>query len=207
MVSHLYYPPAGHTDFPARDEFEFRLLQHVKQTQKLGRVSIERFCSGMGLTNIFDFICSLRKDGNGPHPDVVAAISSGRDKNSIISEYALNGKCNVCTEALERFINIYGAEAGNLALKTLPTGGIYIAGGIAAKVMWAVTKDNRFVKAFLDKGRMRVLLEKIPIYVVFEPAIGLLGSRVMCRRMLRQQLATPKAKSGNMEHLRIHARL
>lgn len=201
----------GHTDFPARDEFEFRLMEFVKKQQSLEHVSIERMCSGMGLTNIFDFICSVRGDKHGMHPGVQSAISSGRDKNSVIAEYALSGQCSICVESMQRFISIYGAEAGNLALKTLPYGGIYIAGGIAAKVMWAVTKGNAFVEAFLDKGRMKPILQRIPIYVVFEPHIGLLGSRVMCRRILRNQGfkvdGKEMAKRENFEHLRIHSRL
>jgi glucokinase len=135
----------GHTDFPARNEVEFDIMMHIKNTQNLGRVSIERLVSGMGLTNIFEYLSKKYPDRVAPH--VKKAIESGVDMNKIITENALAKKCDICVETLQIWISLYGAEAGNLALKTLPTGGLYVAGGIATKVMWAIFGKHALISA------------------------------------------------------------
>lgn len=86
---------------------------------------------------------------------------------------------------MDIFVTGYGAEAGNFCLKTLPTGGLYIAGGIASKNMSLMMKENQFVKAYLAKGRMEAVLEKIPIYLITHPNVGLLGAQVICRRIVQ----------------------
>lgn len=101
----------------------------------------------------------------------------------MIADGAL-GACPICVATMDLFATTYGAETGNLALKTLPTGGIYIAGGIAAKNMHVLRKHGQYVEAFLAKGRMRALLQKIPIYLITHKEVGLLGSKVICRRII-----------------------
>jgi len=105
----------------------------------------------------------------------------------VIAEYAQSGKCDLCRQTIDTFVSCYGAEAGNLALKTLPFGGLYIAGGIAPKLLWAIQKDHNFWHNLVSKGRMRGLLEKVPTFVVVHKQVGLLGAKVVCRRLLREE--------------------
>lgn len=109
------------------------------------------------------------------------------DAGGVIAEYAQNGKCDICRQTIDTFVSCYGAEAGNLALKTLPFGGLYIAGGIAPKLLWAIEKDHNFWHNLVNKGRMRGLLEKVPTFIVTHPQVGLLGAKVVCRRLLREE--------------------
>ncbi len=91
---------------------------------------------------------------------------------------------------MDVFTQLYGAEAGNLALKLLPFGGLYIAGGIALKILWAIRKNNQFMESLLSKGRMRGLLEKMPVYIVNEKNVGLLGAQVVCKRIIQNNSKT-----------------
>ena len=112
-----------------------------------------------------------------------SARAQSDDVGKIIAEGA-TGHCPICVQVMDIFAQTYGAETGNLALKTLPTGGIFIAGGIAAKNMRTLRKNDQYVQAYLQKGRMRTLLEKIPIYLITHKDVGLLGSKVICRRVI-----------------------
>ena len=174
----------GHADFAPRDEIEFKLLQYFKQVGSVPRVSVERVVSGMGLPRVYDFYTTL-------HAEEVSMEVQQRlrteDPGSVIAEYAQSGKCDICRQTIDTFVSCYGAEAGNLALKTLPFGGLYIAGGIAPKLLWAIEKDNQFWHNFVNKGRMRGLLEKVPTFIVTHKQVGLLGAKVVCRRLLRQE--------------------
>lgn len=192
----------GHTDYPPRNDLEYELLQYIKAHHNIDGVSIERVVSGMGLTNIYDFLA--QKYGN-VHGDVLKEIEAGNDKNAVITTYALSQQCNICIQSVDLFMSLYGAEAGNLALKTLPFGGIYIAGGIASKIMWSLFKNNQFYNSFISKGRMSTVLQQVPIYIVTAPQIGLLGSRVLCKRIVRDY--NQQNSSKNHEHKLIHSKL
>ena len=174
----------GHADFAPRAEIEFKLLQFFKQQERVPRVSVERMVSGMGIPRIYEYYCQ-------EHPEEITGDVNRRirteDAGSVIAEYAQSGQCDLCRQTIDTFVSCYGAEAGNLALKTLPFGGLYIAGGIAPKLLWAIQKDHNFWHNLVSKGRMRGLLEKVPTFVVVHKQVGLLGAKVVCRRLLREE--------------------
>ena len=174
----------GHCDFAPRTESEISLLRFLQRRH--GRVSVERAVSGPGLTAIFDFIV---ESGQAiPHPSTLMHLNN-RDPSAVIGECGLEGSDPACSKALELFVNLYGAEAGNLALKVLPTGGLYVAGGIAPKLLDALI-DGRFLSALLDKGRMRTVLERMYIAIVLEPRVALQGA-------LRQAAALEEAMTSS----------
>lgn len=160
----------GHTDFAPRNSIEIRLLEYLLKS--FDRVSYERVLSGQGLFNIYRF---LRDTGHGEEPHWLSVRLAGEDPAAVISEAALARKADLCVKTIEMFVSIYGAEAGNLALKSMATGGIYIGGGIAPKILDALL-DGRFIKAFLDKGRFSPLMAKIPVRVVSNENTALLGA-------------------------------
>ena len=169
---HLPVPSeGGHTDFAPRNKLEMELLTY--SLQKWPHVSYERVLSGPGLLNIFNF---LKSTGRGKEADWFSArVVSGRDPSAVISEAALNQECSLCLQALELFVSIYGAEAGNLALTAKTTGGVFVGGGIAPKILPKL-QDGTFVGAFTDKGRMQPLLSSMPIQVVLESRTALFGA-------------------------------
>ena len=155
----------GHTDLAPSDDTGIRLLAYLMK--KFGHVSVERAVSGPGLINIYDFLSSENGHKIGQMHDSV-----------LITKSALEEKDAICTEALRLFSKIFGSESGNLALKCLATGGVYIGGGIAPNILPFLT-DGGFRKAFESKGRLSYVLERIPLFVVMEPSLGLLGAGVM----------------------------
>jgi glucokinase len=170
---HVPYPSeGGHTDFGPRNETEIELLRFLQQKYN-GRISYERVVSGMGLTNIYEFL----RDAQGmEEPKWLAEkIRDGHDPNSVITEMALSAKSEICAKALDMMVSIYGAEAGNLALKVLSVGGLYVGGGIAPKILEKL-KDGTFLKAFQDKGRLSQLLINMPVRVILESRAALLGA-------------------------------
>jgi len=161
----------GHADFGPRNDLEVEMLRYL--FAKFGRVSYERVLSGPGLVNIYHF---LRDTRHGEEPAWLAEeFSSGRDAAAVISAAGLTGKSALCEHALEMFVSIYGAEAGNLALKIFATGGVFISGGIAPKILPKL-KTRTFRDAFVDKGRMRPLMEAMPVHVIVNENTGLLGA-------------------------------
>lgn len=165
----------GHMDFAPADAIQYELLRYLQQRH--GHVSYERIVSGPGLVAIYEF---LRDSGRAiPSPPLVAAMQKG-DVAAAIAQFASHGEPAACM-ALELFISIYGAFTGNLALLALPRGGIYIAGGIAAKIA-AQMQSGDFLRAFRDKGRFAELLETLPVHIVINPQIGLLGAGLYARR-------------------------
>jgi glucokinase len=136
------------------------------------RVSYERLVSGPGLVNIYQF---LRDTGKGEEPAWIAEQMRHGDPAPIISGCAMEGKSLLCIQAMEIFVSLYGAEAGNLALKLLATGGVYLGGGIAPKII-SKLKEPEFMNAFTAKGRMRPLLQSIPVRVIMNPKTALLGA-------------------------------
>jgi glucokinase len=168
-----YIPVAsegGHSDFGPRKPVEVRLLEHLEQ--RYGHVSYERILSGPGLMNIYRFLID---SGLGSEPDWLAARMKSEDPGSVISGTALAGEAEISVKALELFVSIYGAEAGNLALKTFSTGGVYVGGGIAPKILPRL-KDGTFMKAFTDKGRYDSYLSDVPVRVILNPKTALLGA-------------------------------
>jgi glucokinase len=169
-----YIPSAtegGHADFAPRDELEVELLQFLRA--RFGHVSWERILSGNGLGNVYDFFC--QGQGVAETSENVRAIATAADRNAAISELGLGGRSQAASLAVELFATIYGAEAGNLALKTLALGGVYVTGAIASRLLPVLDRGG-FRRAFADKGRFVPLMEKIPVAVVLDPDIGLAGA-------------------------------
>ena len=169
-----YHPSAsegGHGDFAPTDETQIDLLRYL--IQKFGHVSYERVVSGPGIANIYDF---FRDSGRLEEPDwLKQKIAAAEDPSVIISQEGLAGSSAICAQTLELFVSIYGAEAGNLALRGKSTGGVYIGGGIAPKIL-AKLKDGSFMRAFLDKGRYRNFLSSVPVRVVLNAEAALQGA-------------------------------
>jgi len=160
----------GHSDFAPRNPLEIKLLEYL--LKRYTRVSYERVLSGPGLWNIYQF---LKEAGHGEEPSWLSERLSKEDPPSVISEAALAGKAELCVKALDLFASVYGAEAGNLALKTLAIGGIYVGGGIAPKILSKLI-DGTFMKTFLDKGRFASLMSRIPVRVILDEKTALLGA-------------------------------
>ena len=160
----------GHVDFAPQSDLEIELLVFLRA--KFGHVSYERVLSGPGLVNIFEF---LRATGRGEEPAEFAAEVATGVSASVIAHAALAGTSSRAAQALDIFASLYGAEAGNLALKMKATRDVLIGGGIAPKII-AKLREPRFIEAFLDKGRMRPLLEKIPVRVILNDQCALLGA-------------------------------
>jgi glucokinase len=168
----------GHTDFAARTELEVGLLQFLRERHR--RVSVERVVSGEGIYRIYEY---LRASSFAPtSADVEAELAQGNGP-AVVSKHALAKTDRLCTQALDLFVAAYGAEAGNLALKCLPYGGLYLAGGVGAKILPKL-RDGEFMENFLDKGRMRSLLENIPVSLITNPKVGLLGAALYAQRLI-----------------------
>jgi glucokinase len=160
----------GHSDFAAQGDLQIELLRFL--TQRFGHVSYERILSGPGLVNVYEF---LREKKSAEEPAGFAAKLAHADAAAMISAAALDGSNPLAGQALDLWISIYGAEAGNVAVKIMATGGIYLSGGISPKILPKL-KTSGFMAAFLDKGRLRPLLAAIPVHVVTNDKAGLLGA-------------------------------
>lgn len=171
--SHVPYPSeGGHSDFAPRNEDEIDLLRFLKQKYN-GRISFERVISGMGMTSIYEFLRDVR--GLEEPASLAAQIAAAPDPNSVITELGLAARSELCERTLDMFVSSYGAEAGNLALKVLSVGGLYIGGGIAPRILEKL-KDGAFIKSFTDKGRLSQLLINMPVRVILESRAALLGA-------------------------------
>jgi glucokinase len=169
---HVPFPSeGGHTDFAPRNEDEIDLLRFLRQKYH-GRISYERVVSGQGLTNVYEFLREVR---GVEEPAWLAERIASEDPNVVITEMALAAKSEICEKAMDMFISAYGAEAGNLALKVLSVGGLYMGGGIAPRILDKL-KDGTFMKAFTDKGRLSQLLVNMPVRVIMESRTALLGA-------------------------------
>ncbi len=169
----------GHTDFAPRTDVEMELLRFLQK--EFGRVSYERVLSGPGLSSIYRF---LRDTGYAPEPQWLRDRIEREDPSAVIAEPGLSETLPLCTKALELFVSIYGAEAGNLALKALAVGGVFVGGGIAPKIRSKLT-DGSFVTAFRDKGRFSGLMASIPIHLALNPRAPLLGAAQVARGLHR----------------------
>lgn len=160
----------GHADLAPRNPTELRLLEYLWNRHE--RVSVERVVSGLGLRTLFEFVTETGLAS--ATADTLDAMQT-EDVGAVIGERGQARSDPACAAALDLFVDLYGAEAGNLALKVLPTGGLYVAGGIAPRLL-ASLSDGRFLAAMTDKGRMRPLLEALRVSVVLEPRIGVWGA-------------------------------
>ena len=169
-----YMPMAsegGHADFAARNEDEIELLRYLQKTLR-GRVSCERVISGIGLANVYAYC----RDVKGlEEPGWLKERMHAEDPNAVIGELGEAGTSELCVKALDIFVSAYGAEAGNLALKVLAVGGMYVGGGIAPKLLKKM-QDGTFMKAFTDKGRLSNLLVQTPVRLILESRAALMGA-------------------------------
>jgi glucokinase len=160
----------GHADFGPQDALQIELVRFLQA--RFGHVSYERILSGPGLVNVYEF---LRESGCGKEsPEFAHALQEG-DPAAVISRAALDGTQSLAEQALDIWVSVYGAEAGNLALKLMATGGLFLAGGISPKIIHKLTGPV-FMKSFVDKGRLRPLLQSIPVHVVTNEKAGLMGA-------------------------------
>jgi glucokinase len=160
----------GHSDFSPTTDLEFKLFAWL--AAQFGHVSWERLVSGPGLENIYRFL--LQHHGQS-EPDWLQQESSDDDFAPLISEAALNESDPIAIESLDLFISLYGREAGNHALKLMATGGVFLGGGIAPKILTRLNRGG-FLDAFQDKGRMRPLMESMPIHIILNDNAALLGA-------------------------------
>lgn len=163
----------GHADFAPTDERQIGLLRYL--LQRFGHVSYERVCSGLGLPNIYAY---LKDSGYAPEPAWLAEkLAAAEDPTPIIVNAALSGEegVDLCVATLDMFVSILGAEAGNLALKTLATAGVYLGGGIPPRILPAL-EEGRFMKAFCAKGRHASLMARMPVHVILNPKVALMGA-------------------------------
>ena len=170
-MHHPFAAEGGHADFAPANELQVELWRYLRQ--KFGaHVSYERVLSGPGQYNIYEF---LRDTGKGKEEPWLTEELAVGDASATISRNGISGRSPLCEQAVEIFVEIYGAAAGNLALKYLALAGVFIGGGIAPKILPKL-KEPRFVEAFLDKGRLRTLLEQIPVRVILNDKTALLGA-------------------------------
>jgi glucokinase len=160
----------GHADFAPQGELQIELLRFL--ATKFGHVSYERVLSGPGLVNVYEFL--REKDSSG-EPGGFGAHLSRTDAAALVSRAALDGSNPLAAQALDLWVSVYGAEAGNLALKTMALGGIFLGGGISPKILPRLT-GSAFMRAFLDKGRLRPVLEGITVQVITNDKAALLGA-------------------------------
>jgi len=175
----------GHVDFAWRTELEFQLLKYLLDKHNLARVSVERVISGQGIVSIYQFLRDKKVASESPEIREIIRTweqEAGRREKTVepagvISKAALSESDPLGEQTMQNFLELYGAEAGNLALKLLPYGGVYVAGGIAAKNLPLIQKGG-FMECFINKGRMRHLLEKMPVHIILNPQVGLIGAAI-----------------------------
>jgi len=168
---HPFACEGGHADFAPRNDLQMELLAYLQK--KYGRISCERILSGPGIKNIYDF---LRDAHKADEPEWLRTQLGGApDPPALISQMALEGKAAICDQTLSIFVSVFGAETGNCALNFMTTGGIFIGGSIAAKIVPKM-KDPLFLESFLDKGRMATILKDMPVKIVGNDDSGMIGA-------------------------------
>ena len=159
----------GHADFAPRSKIEIELLSFLMN--KYGRVSYERILCGPGLFNVYEFFKQTS------YQDISSWLLDrikNEDPSAVISEIGMSKKDEACEKALDLFVSVYGAQSGNLALTSLATGGVYIGGGIAPKILEKI-KDGAFMQSFMNKGRLSVMVANMPVKVILNPKHPILG--------------------------------
>jgi len=187
---HVFPGEGGHADFAPQESSAYQLCRYLANQEQLSRISVERVVSGTGLISVYKY---FRDEARlAPESPILSqaferwerALLNGEDAPSPaadIAQQAEAGEDVLCCRTMSLFVQLYGSEAGNLALKLLPYGGLYITGGIAAKIL-PLMKREGFIDAFLNKGRMTPLLKQIPIKIVLNPKVGLLGAVLYAAR-------------------------
>ncbi|MFI3118870.1 MAG: glucokinase [Methylococcaceae bacterium] len=168
---HALATEGGHTDFAAQNAQQDLLLAYLRKSYA-EHVSYERILSGIGFSHLYDFLC---EQGFAPACPAVPDINSDIDRNAVISRLGASGEDPLCAEVVRLFVELYGAEAGNLALKSFATGGVFIGGGIAPKILSAM-QDGQFIRAFKAKGRFVPLLDKVSVKLSLNPRTPLIGA-------------------------------
>lgn len=168
----------GHADFAPNSDLEIELLRYMRVN--FVHVSYERLLSGPGLQAIYEFLRDTKKN----EPTWVAERLKVGDPAATIAEIGMSRQAEICVQALDVFVSIYGAEAGNLALKTLALDGVYIGGGIAPKLLTKM-EEGGLLRAFTGKGRYKRLMSEIPVRVILNPRAGLLGAAAVAAELSR----------------------
>jgi len=184
---HVFACEGGHADLAPQGELQIDLLRFL--ATRYSHVSYERVLSGPGLVNVYEFVRG--RDCRDEPQGFASQLERQDEAAAMISRAALDGSNPVAERALDLWVSVYGAEAGNLALKTMATGGIFLAGGISPKILEKLSGPG-FMRAFVDKGRLRSLLEAIPVQLVMNDKAGLLGAA---------SCAAARAKNGNSGEL------
>ncbi|MBD2691990.1 glucokinase [Anabaena catenula] len=187
---HVFPSEGGHADFAPRTELEFQLLKYLLDKHGIQRASVERVVSGLGITSIYQFLRDRQLATESPEISQVVRSweqEAGKsektvDPGAVIGSAALAKSDRLSEQTMQLFIEAYGAEAGNLALKLLPHGGLYIAGGIAPKIL-PLMQNGSFLLNFTQKGRMRSILEEIPVHIILNQQVGLIGAAVCAARL------------------------
>ena len=182
----------GHCDFGPRGDLQVELLRFIER--EFGHASYERVLSGPGLFNIYNF---LKQRGGPAQPQWLADRLAAEDPGAVIGAVGLEGGDPRCAQALEVFVEIYGAEAANLVLKALALGGVFVAGGIAPKIAPLLMKGG-FIRAFRAKGRFDELLSKISVRVCLNPSAALMGATRTATRMLQGAADASKSSRGEV---------
>ena len=170
---HAYASEGGHADFAPNTLLEIEMFRYLQE--RFGHVSYERVCSGSGIPNIYHF---LKDSGYAREPAWLAEqLAAVDDPTPVIVNAAQDGKnpCDLCVETLNIFVSVLGAETGNLALKVMATGGVFLGGGIPPRIISAL-ESPRFIQAFTHKGRFSDLLSNIPVHIICNPKVALLGA-------------------------------
>jgi len=178
-----YSSEGGHADFGPNSDLEIGLLRSLKT--KFGHVSYERICSGHGLPNIYDY---LKESGYAEEPPWLAEqLAATNDPTPAIVNAALDTKklCKLCVTTLSIFVSALGAEAGNLALKVMATGGVYLGGGIPPRIISLLDKGI-FMNCFTNKGRFTEFISKIPVHVICNSKTALMGAALYGLEMARE---------------------
>lgn len=171
MRHHPFATEGGHADFAPANDVEFALLSYLRI--RFGRVSWERVVSGMGIANLYEFM--LAHQHTTTPPWLQQAIAEGGDTAAAVAQAAAAGRCPVCVETMQLFLRLYGREVGNVALKQMALGGIFLGGGIALKNL-SLLRNSAFLEGFFDKGRMTPLMHQMPVRVILQPHTPLLGA-------------------------------
>lgn len=185
----VFASEGGHADFAPRSELEFQLLRYLLDKHDIQRISVERVVSGQGIVAIYQFLRDRLKSNDSEVGQIVKSWEQqiGHKEKTVdpaaaIATAALEKRDSLSEQTMQLFVEAYGAEAGNLALKLLPYNGLYVAGGIAAKNL-ALLQSGSFIRAFTGKGRMSPLLESIPVHIVLNSKVGLIGAAIAAARL------------------------
>lgn len=177
---HVLPSEGGHGDFAPTDEVELGIWRHLQR--QFGRVSYERVLSGAGLAAVYR---ALVAELGRPESEAVRREMTGDDPAAVVTRLGLSGADPTCVEAIDRFLRIYGAEAGNWGLRILATGGVYVAGGIAPR-LGPKLEQGAFMRAFNDKGRFAALTAALPVHVILNTRVGLLGAAARALETLQK---------------------